>query len=621
MAGNLRGHRVARLAVIGAIAALAAVGCSTSATNPGGSKSPAGAKQQGGTVSFAFTSGEQPDYIFPFVSIANISVYTSQQFQYLLYRPLYFFGANDTTSVTANYALSPANAPVYHGNTVTIGFKGWKWSDGETVDAKDLVFWLNMMEAEKANFYGYVPGLMPDNLVTYSATGPETVSITTKQAYSSLWFTYNQLGMLTPMPMAWDVTSLGAAPGSGGCATDSAADKWANCVKVYNFLTAQAKISTTYATSPLWSVVDGPWKLKSYSADGNDALVPNPAYSGSPKPSISELDYKTYTDDSAEFTALKTQQVDIAQVPDPDLVSPPAGSLIPSVNPLAAQGYNLVPWVFFGYYYMNPNFNGPNHALWRQLYIRQAMQELIDQPGWIKAILHGIGYPEAGSVPTKPVTQWLPQVEQENNGIGPYAFSIAAAKALLAGHGWTEVNGVMTCQSPAKCGAGIAQGQKMAFTLDNAANIQIQTEEAQTLKSDASQAGVAITVVNKPFNVITSEDTQCAIGPKCTWDITWFGGWTYDGPGWAPTGEPLFATGAGSNIGNYSDPHEDSLIQQTETSSDMGVFNQFATYTAEQLPYIWVPNMYFVMGVNSKLGGVVLNPEQDLLPEYWYWTK
>ena len=107
------------------------------------------------------------------------------------------------------------------GKTVTISMKGWKWSNGETVNANDVVFWLNMMEAEKANYYGYTPGLLPDNLTSYSATGPDTVVLHLKSAVSSIWFTYNQLAEITPMPMAWDVSSASAAAGSGGCTTDS----------------------------------------------------------------------------------------------------------------------------------------------------------------------------------------------------------------------------------------------------------------------------------------------------------------------------------------------------------------------------------------------------------------
>ena len=86
-----------------------------------------------------------------------------------------------------------------------------------------MVFWLNMMKAEPDNYYGYVPGLLPDNLASYSATGPNTVVLNLKSAVSSIWFTYNQLAEITPMPAAWDVTSAGAKAGSGGCATDTAA--------------------------------------------------------------------------------------------------------------------------------------------------------------------------------------------------------------------------------------------------------------------------------------------------------------------------------------------------------------------------------------------------------------
>jgi peptide/nickel transport system substrate-binding protein len=621
----LRRSRVARFAALGAIAALTAAGCSsTSTTSSSSTPAASGAKVPGGVVTIADVPGAQPDYIFPFVSIANISVYTAQQFQYLLYRPLYMFGGENSTSVSANYALSPADAPTYSGNTVTVNFKGWKWSDGESVDAKDMVFWLNMMEAEKANFYGYTPGLAPDNLVSYSATGPNTLTITTKTAYSSLWFTYNQLGMMTPMPEAWDVTSLGAAPGSGGCASDSAADKWAKCVAVYNFLTAQAKDSSTYASSPLWSVVDGPWKMSSFNSDGDITLVPNSSYSGSPKPSISELKYVSYADDSDIYTALKTGSLDIGQIPQNDLNPPASGAVLPSVNPLGSS-YDLQAFYSYGFDYANPNYNGPNAALWKQLYVRQAFQELVDQPGMDKAIFHGYGYIESGAVPTEPVTQWLPSVEKENGGAGPYGFNISGATSLLTSHGWKNVGGVMTCESPGtgsnQCGAGIASGRKMSFNVDFASDITSSEQEAQVLKSDASQAGVQINLIGEHFDVILSNDVACNPGPKCTWDLAWAGGWAYDGPGWEPTGEPLFATGAGSNTSSYSDPQMDSLIHQTETSSSLSTFGSYASYVAQQLPFIWTPNVYDIIAVSAKLQGVAQNPDWDLLPEYWYWTK
>ena len=163
----------------------------------------------------ALPAGVTYSWIFPFYAITNASVYNGNQFQFLMYRQLYMFGNNTNTSVSINYPLSPANPPVYSngGKTVVINMKGWKWSDGETVDASSLIFYLNMAKAEKANWYAYSKGLLPDNVVSYSATGPNQLTIHLNKAYSSLWYTYNQLAELTPMPKAWDVTSLGASAG------------------------------------------------------------------------------------------------------------------------------------------------------------------------------------------------------------------------------------------------------------------------------------------------------------------------------------------------------------------------------------------------------------------------
>jgi peptide/nickel transport system substrate-binding protein len=143
---------LAGVAAAGA-AALLAAGCS-SAGAPASSSS-GGTPVSGGTATIAMQAGVTDNWIFPFYSITNSSVYVDQQFQWLMYRPLYMFGNNTGSSVSINYSLSPADAPVYSngGKTVTVTMKGWKFSDGESVDAQSVVFFLNMAEAEKANWY------------------------------------------------------------------------------------------------------------------------------------------------------------------------------------------------------------------------------------------------------------------------------------------------------------------------------------------------------------------------------------------------------------------------------------------------------------------------------------
>jgi peptide/nickel transport system substrate-binding protein len=616
--------RLTAIAVAAAVA-LTAAACSSSGTSSSGS-STSGTPVSGGTVTVALPPSVTYSWIFPFYAITNAGVYNDNQFQFLMYRQLYMFGNNTNTSVSVNYPLSPADAPQYTngGKTVVINMKGWKWSDGETVDAQSLVFFLNMAKAEKANWDAYSPGLLPDNIVSYKATGPNQVTINLDTAYSSIWFTYNQLAELTPMPLAWDVTSLSAKPGSGGCSTDSAADHWAKCDAVYNFLTAQSKIASTYATSPLWSVVDGPWKLSSFNTNGNVTMVPNKDYSGSPKPKISAIKYVPYTSDAAEYTALKTGSVDIGYIPTADLAQKPANSYLPSVNPLGSS-YYLEPFLDYGIQYSQPNFNNPQVGyLVRQLYIRQAMQYAENQPEISAKIWRGYATPDAGPVPTVPTNQFEPAIEKENGGQGPYAYDPAKAKSLLTSHGWSEVGGVMQCQDPSKCGKGITKGEQLKMTFVYSTGVAAATATYEAIKSEESQIGIDVTLVGQSFNTIIGESAPCApMGPKCNVQVFSYGGWGFDGPGYEPTGEPLFATGAGSNSGNYSDPTMDKLINETHTNNSLSVFHEYATYGAEQLPFMWVPEPepFAVQAVTSKLKNVTFSPLFNTYPEYWYFTK
>jgi peptide/nickel transport system substrate-binding protein len=624
MFGNRQRYRRGRFvtAVAASLLAVGIAACSSAGTPPGSSSSSSGAKSSGGTVTVGLPADVTMNWILPFESITTASVYNGSWFQHQMYEPLYTFGGNNN-SISVNYPLSTANPPVYSdgGKTVTITMKGWKWSNGESVDAQDVIFWLNILEAEKSNYYGYATGLMPDNLVSYSATGPETVVLHLNKAYSSLWFTYNQLAEINPFPESWDITSSGAKPGTGGCATDSAADKWAKCVAVYNFLEAQAKQASTYATNPVWAVSDGAWKLSAYNTNGNVTFTPNADYSGSPKASLSAVKFVPYTSDTTEYTALRTGQLDVGYIPSQDLPQKPLSQVLPSSNPLGS-GYTLLPFYEDAISYYQPNFNNPTlGAVFKQLYVRQALQEAVDQNGIDEAIWRGYAYPSSGPIPNEPPSQWIPATQGENSNQGPYPYSLANAKTLLTSHGWSEVGGVMTCQDPSKCGAGIASGTKLAFTLDYSSGTAAFAEESSVYKSDAAQIGVQVTLVGQSFNTIVGEAAPCSPGPKCTWQTLMYGGWAYSGPGYEPTGESLFLTGAGSNSGSYSNPTEDTLINGTHTSSSLSLFHQYATYTSEQLPFIWMPTNYLIQAVTSSLKNVAFNPLYTFTPQYWYYSK
>jgi peptide/nickel transport system substrate-binding protein len=584
----------------------------SSAAPPPGSSSP-GTTVKGGTVTYGMIAGQTPNWIWPFQSTAYDSVLNVEDFQQMMYRPLYMFG-NNGDSVQINYPLSTAEAPVYSdgGKTVTINLKGWKWSDGEVVDAQDVAFWLNMMKAEKVNYSGYSPGTLPDNLASFSIPSADSIVLHLTKAYASTWFTYNQLAEITPMPLAWDVTQAGAKAGSGGCHTNIS-----DCAAVFNFLNAQAKDSSAYASSPIWSVVDGPWKLSSFSITGDDTFVPNASYSGEPKPTLSALKYVTYTSDTAEYTALRTGALDIGQIPPADLPQKPVGQALPATNPLGS-GYTLEPFYTYAISYAEVNFNNPVYGpVFRQLYFRQALAYVEDQVGMSESIYRGYAYPTTGPVPPEPANAFEPAVESANNGAGPYPFNVAKAKSLLESHGWTMVGGVMTCETPAECGSGIKAGTRASFTLDYTTGSTVLAQQEDIYKSDAAQAGIQIAVNGESYNTIIA----AAVPTNKSWVMDDLSGWAYDGPGFLPTGEPLFLTGASSNVGGYSNPTVDNLIKEIQNNSSMSLFHQYATEVADQMPFIWVPQIYFIQADKSNLQGVTYNPLYTFLPEYWHFTS
>ncbi len=76
---------------------------------------------------------------------------------------------------------------------------------------------------------------------------------------------------------------------------------------------------STYGTSPLWGVVDGPWKVSAFNADGQVTFVPNSSYSGPVKPTLKSFTELPYTTDTAEFNQLVGGNVDVGYVPTQDI--------------------------------------------------------------------------------------------------------------------------------------------------------------------------------------------------------------------------------------------------------------------------------------------------------------
>jgi peptide/nickel transport system substrate-binding protein len=612
---KLRGR--AALAAGGAAALVlvaAACGSSGNGGNSGSASGSTGTKTAGGAATYALPPSTVPNYIFPFTSSTYFSVVNAEYFQYLMYRPMYWFG--NGSSPTLNTNLSLASAPVFNGNKVTINLKGWKWSNGEAITAQNAVFWIHMMQAVGAQDWGaFVPGGFPTNVSDVTAVSPTELTMTMSKDYNHTWFTYNELSQITPMPKAWDRT----ASGPSNCTGDVS-----DCANVYSYLDSQSKAMTSWASSPIWGVVDGPWRLQSFNSSGNSVFVPNTHYSGPVKPSLASFKEVPFTTEAAEYNVLRAggNQVDVGYLPTTDAPNKPAGQTV-GTNPVT--GYTLSPQYLWSinYFPVNQQSTTANGPINKQLYFRQALQYLVNQAGVISGPLHGYGYATVGPVGTFPATQYLSTKGKQGD---PFPYSPDKAKTLLTQHGWKIVpNGVSTCEEPAKCGNGIKQGQGLQFSLPYATGTGWIEEMVTQLQSNASLVGIKLNLEPKPFNQVTAIGAgNCVVAHiSCAWDMAlWGGGWTFV-PDYYPSGETLFQSGSGANSTGFSNTHNDSLINSTLTTNSLDPLYSWQDFLANQLPENWLPNgVYELTEVVNNLQGVLpQSSTANLNPENWYFTK
>jgi peptide/nickel transport system substrate-binding protein len=604
-----------RLAAAAALALLAAGCASSTGTAPPGRTAPGGTPVSGGTAVLAEPPSATPDYIFPFTGSADFSDINIWDLQSLLYRPLYWFGQNGQPTVNAS--LSLAYPPTFNGNEVTITLKRYLWSTGTPVTATDVMFWLNMETAVPADYGGFTG--FPMNVKDITVVSPTELTMVMDKPYSPGWFVANDLSQITPMPAAWDRT----ASGPSSCATTVS-----DCAAVYDYLNDQARDLSSYASSPLWSIVDGPWRLSAFNADGHITFVPNKAYSGPVKPKLAAFQEVPFTTDSAEYDVLRSPssstKIDVGYLPQQDAPRKPPGAAA-GANPLGARGYALVPWPDWGINYFVVNYQSTtgNGPVIRQLYFRQALEDLMNQAAVVAGPLRGYGVTTNGPVADAPVTLFLSPKGRTGD---PFPYDPARAKSLLAGHGWTVVpGGVSTCADPARCGPGIKKGQGLSFSLPYASGTAWIAAEMTQLKSDAEAVGIRLDLVPKPFaQVIALAGGNCVVAKiPCDWDMAnWGGGWSF-APDFEPTGEELFACGAIANSGGFCDKTNDAMISQTLISSNMQYMYNWQDYLATQLPVLWQPNAdYQLTEIAGNLRGVTpQSPTLSINPENWYFVK
>ncbi|HYB87006.1 MAG TPA: ABC transporter substrate-binding protein [Streptosporangiaceae bacterium] len=620
------GATIAAVAVIGAAAV---AGCSAGPSVPlatsfgggfGAVPAAATGAQHAGTVTWAEHPGAAPTWILPLVTSAAYSVADISQFEFEMWRPLYWFG--NGVEPTQTPAMSLASAPVWSNGdkTVTITLKStYKWSTGQPVTARDVLFWFDEVKAavreSPANWGAYAPGVgIPDQVASVTTRGARTVVFTMKEPVDPGWFLDDELSLVVPMPsVAW------ARASAGGPALDFTIP--ANATTIYNYLAAASKSLSTYATNPLWRVVDGPYTLTAFNAStGAFTLTPNRAYDGPHATKMSTVQAVPSTSVTAEFNAVRAGAVDVANIPLIDLKQ---------VGALKASGYQVFGYPTFAFNYVAYNFldkTGHFSSIIAQLYMRQAIAHLEDEQGYIKAFFGGAGGPAYGPVPALPKSPYTPADAVTD----PYPFSVPAAISALKSHGWAvHPGGTDVCakpgRGPGECGAGIPAGTRLAFNLIYITAPPFIGEMVTDLASQAAKAGITISLRgSSPSVIISNYDNPLPSGRPYVnkWAMEDFGGNT-DSP--YPTTLGIFNGTGGLNTGSYSNPTADKLINASVTNGNPAAVKAEAAFLTANQPGLFQPDPDYVVAWKKNLSGPPASFEDltqyFLTPEYWYFTR
>jgi peptide/nickel transport system substrate-binding protein len=640
-----RRTRLARVGVAGA-AALLAVGIAACTSSSGSSTSSpsssasvgvamtgqvgavpdmATGAEKAGTITVAAPPNSAPTWILPLITGAADSVFAEYEFDYQMYRPLYWY--YNGVEPTETPAMSLANEPVWSDGDKTVTFtlkSTYKWSNGDPITAKDVEFWFYETKAalkvSPANWAAYSPGLgIPDEVASVSAPSASTVTMKLTKAVNPTWFTEDMLGDVQPWPSSvWDIDATGGKP-----VTDWATNP-ADATKIYNYLSAESKSLSTYASNPLWQVVDGPYKLSSFTAsNGAFTLAPNATYGGPHATTESTVQFVPFTSDTAEYNAIEAGSVDVGYVPLTN---------VPKLGTLTSK-YNDFGYSDFGFNYVSYNFGDTTadfNNIIDKLYIRQALAHLEDEEGYIHAFFNGAGGQAFGPVPVLPKSPYTPASASTN----PYPFSAADAASLLKANGWTVVpNGTDTCAKPGtgagECGAGIPAGTKLAWNVYYVTDPAVIGEQVQDWASQAKTVGITMNLSSTNFDYAIANFNDPS-SPKTVnkWAMDDFGGFsisTY------PTTFGLFNTTGSENLGDYSSPVANTLISDSITSPSASAVTNEASYLTLQQPGLFQPNPDGGFGTASivvwskSLSGAPQSFEgltQDQwTPEYWFFTK
>jgi len=467
------------------------------------------------------------------------SLYDQEVANYL-YAGLFWFDKNDQIDWSRSIARKVDVSD--NGQRYLVTMRPWPWSDGRPVTADDVLYSWELIQKLGLNFYGYGQGGVPTMIKSLRVIGREQFEITLSQPANPIWFELNGLSQLTPYPRhSW-----------GKLTTDELWEDQSN--------------------PKYFTVVDGPFKIDRFDMGRFISFVDNPSYPLEHMP-FKRIVVKFVQTGGAELQGIEAGELDISNLP---LEALAIGNSLKHIH-------LVVEPPSFGYTYMGLNFKNPLVPFFRDVRVRQAIQDAIDEKSMIKALWHGYGVQSYSPVPPLPPTFLSPAARA---GHFPVGYDPKKAAALLDQAGYL----------PGPDGIRAKDGVKLSFIMTVPTGTINEVMMAQFIQPELRNIGIVMKIQQEDFNQLNAA-LQQSIAPWQSYILIW----TLSA---YPSGETTFNTGGSLNFSHYSDPKMDEYINESTNQPGLDGLYKYQDYASEQLPYVFLPLIEYPVLERDGISGV-----------------
>lgn len=479
------------------------------------------------------------DDITGFNPLLTTSLY-NQEAAGLMFQPLLWING-DTLQIDWSRSIASSVTTLDDGAAYDVKMRPWVWSDGVPVTSADVAYTWKLIQQLGATYSGYGAGGVPMDINSLKIISPEEFEVVLKRRVNPQWFIGNGLGAFLPLP----------------------AHTWSKYTS--------DQIYQNQSNIKFFSVVDGPLKPALMQFGQKMAFVPNVKWP------VSKLHFNRFIFKFVESDGATVQQVEAGEL---DMANVPMGlwnavQHLPGIHIVVLQEQ-------IGFNETQLNLRNPKVAFFRDVRVRQAIADAINQKQMIQLIDHGHGEEHWGAVAPAAEAFLNPQMQK---GQYPVSYNPEKSLVLLKEAGFTRgPDGIMQ-----------KGGEKLSFTYLNLTGDAMIEQMTDMMQAYLLKVGIDMKVRDIEFNQMVA----LLNNPHADWEAAGLGASSTP----YPSGEDIFKTGSFENSGGYSDPKMDKYIDESTNDSGLDGLYKYETYASAQQPWIFMETADVSMLVRDRIRG------------------